>query len=167
MHQLLAFLLGFIAAFIGAIASGGGLISIPGLVFIGLPPVAAIATSRLNLLAGGSSAIYRYKKDGAVLWRFILPLLVLGIAAGVFGPRLVLHLNPRLLQRLIGIILLIMLPMMWLKKSSGTINIMRSKRRRLIGMVILTLVLFMTTTFGGGGGILLIYTFVYFWSDRY
>jgi uncharacterized protein len=66
MDQIMAFLIGLIAATLGAIATGGGLISVPGMIFLGLSPASAIATTRLNLLGGGITAVYRYSKAGAI-----------------------------------------------------------------------------------------------------
>jgi uncharacterized membrane protein YfcA len=164
MNDLVAFVIGFTAALIGAIASGGGLISIPGLIFLGITPVSAIATTRLNLMTGGLSAIYRYRKDGAVLLKYMPQFLVLGLLAGIVGPRLLLGINQTTVQHLIGVMLLLMLPVLWFKKDAGTINIIRSRHRKFIGFFVLAAVLIYTTMFGGGGGIFLIYTFVYFFG---
>lgn len=39
--------LGFLAAFIDAVVGGGGLISIPALLAIGMPPAVALGTNKL------------------------------------------------------------------------------------------------------------------------
>ena len=44
---LLLMFFGFLAAFIDSVVGGGGLISIPALLFSGLSPSAAIATNKL------------------------------------------------------------------------------------------------------------------------
>ncbi len=38
---------GFLAAFIDSVVGGGGLISLPALLFVGLNPAAAVATNKL------------------------------------------------------------------------------------------------------------------------
>jgi uncharacterized protein len=43
---LLLLLFGFLAAFIDSVVGGGGLISTPALLFLGLPPAAALATNK-------------------------------------------------------------------------------------------------------------------------
>ena len=43
---LIIILLGFLAAFIDAVVGGGGLISIPALLAIGMPPAVALGTNK-------------------------------------------------------------------------------------------------------------------------
>ena len=54
---LLLFLIatGFIAAFIDTVVGGGGLISLPALLFTGMPPVTAIATNKVAASMGANS----------------------------------------------------------------------------------------------------------------
>ncbi|HSW85387.1 MAG TPA: sulfite exporter TauE/SafE family protein [Candidatus Saccharimonadales bacterium] len=164
MDALAAFVIGLLASIVGAIATGGGLISIPGLIFLGASPVTAIATTRLNLMTAGISATLRYQKDGVVLWKYIPKFLVLGLVAGVLGPKLLLGLDQDTIQTLIGVMLIIMLPLLWIKKDLGTMNVKRSDERKLFGFIVMALVLFYTTVFGGGGGIFMTYTLVYFFG---
>jgi uncharacterized membrane protein YfcA len=164
MDVVAAFVIGFLAAVVGAIASGGGLISIPGLIFLGVSPISAIATTRLNLMTGGLSAIYRYRKDGAVLWKYIARFMPLAILAGIIGPKLLLGIDQNTVEHLVGVMLLIMLPVLWLQKDAGTIRVSRSRRRVFAGYPVLALVLLYMTMFGGGGGIFMIYAFVYFFG---
>ena len=94
-----------------------------------------------------------------------MPIFIgIGLLAGIIGPRLLLGIKQSTVQLLIGLMLILVLPLLWLKKDIGTINTERSQRRKLVGFIVLTLALIYTTMFGGGGGILLIYTFVYFFG---
>ena len=164
MDWIAAFFIGFLAAFVGAIASGGGLIAIPGLIFLGASPISAIATSRLNLMSGGISAVYRYRKDGAVIWKYIPHFFILAIVAGIIGPKLLLGIDENTVQRLVGVMLLLILPVLWIKKDAGTIRVVRSHRRALAGYPVVALILLYLTVFGGGAGIFIIYAFVYFFG---
>ena len=46
------FAVAFLAAFIDAIAGGGGLITIPALLMIGMPPAMALGTNKLQDFGG-------------------------------------------------------------------------------------------------------------------
>jgi uncharacterized membrane protein YfcA len=164
MDTVAAFFIGFVAAFIGAIATGGGLISIPGLMFLGAGPVSAIATSRLNLIAGGISAVLRFRKNNTVQWKYIPQLFIIALAAGVVGPRLLLDIDENLVQHLLGATFLIMLPILWIDRDLGTVSVVRSPRRKSVGYLALTLSMLYMTMFGGGAGIFLVYAFVYFFG---
>jgi uncharacterized membrane protein YfcA len=164
MDQVAAFFIGLISATVGAISAGGGLISIPAMIFLGLSPISAIATTRLNLFSGGLSATVRYTKANVIPWRQAIGFAIVAIPAGVIGPKLLLHLDPNLVEKLIAILMLIMLPVMWSEKEIGTIQHQRSQRRRSVGLLAVFLVLLYAVGFGAGGGILMIYTCVYFFG---
>ncbi|CAM3902286.1 sulfite exporter TauE/SafE family protein [Shewanella aquimarina] len=51
---------GFIAGFIDAVAGGGGLLSIPALLTIGIPPHTALGTNKLAASFGSSMAAFTY-----------------------------------------------------------------------------------------------------------
>jgi len=64
-----------IAGFIDAIAGGGGLITLPALIWIGLPPISALATNKLQGSFGTLSASIHFIRSGHIqLKQFILPV---------------------------------------------------------------------------------------------
>ena len=56
----------FIAAFIDAIAGGGGLITIPALLMTGMPPAMALGTNKLQAFGGALSASIYFLRKRAV-----------------------------------------------------------------------------------------------------
>lgn len=64
----LLFFAGLIAGFIDAIAGGGGLISVPALLWAGLPPQMALGTNKMQSTWGTLMAVRKYAKAGLVLW---------------------------------------------------------------------------------------------------
>ncbi len=72
------------AGFIDAIAGGGGLISLPALLAVGLNPVAAIATNKMQGSVGTASALWNFWRKGRVDLSVIrLPLVLVAIGAGL------------------------------------------------------------------------------------
>lgn len=65
----LLFLAGLSAGFIDAIAGGGGLISLPALLWAGLPPQMALGTNKMQSSWGTMMAVRRYAQAGLVSWR--------------------------------------------------------------------------------------------------
>ena len=106
--ELLALLLiaGGVAGFVDAIAGGGGLISIPALLWAGLPPLQALATNKLQASFGSLTATLNYARHGLVDLRRLLPAVILtfiGAAAGALAVRL---LPGDLLARLVPVLLI-------------------------------------------------------------
>lgn len=82
---LLLVLGGLVAGFLNVIAGGGSLITMPLLIFLGLPPTSAVGTIRLAILVQSMTASYRYHRAGSIDWKAVLPLVLpvcLGTVAG-------------------------------------------------------------------------------------
>jgi len=62
----LLFLTGMVAGFVDSIAGGGGLISLPVLLNIGLPPAEALGTNKLQATFGSASATWHYGRAGLI-----------------------------------------------------------------------------------------------------
>ena len=77
---------GFLAGFMNAIAGGGSFVSFPALIFAGLPPVAANASSTVALFPGAVTSVWAFRRDlvrvGGVSFRAMLGASVAGGATG-------------------------------------------------------------------------------------
>ena len=81
----LLFAVAFVAAFIDAIAGGGGLITIPALLMAGMPPAMALGTNKLQAFGGSLSASLYFLRKKAVNLRefgFILFMIFIGSVIG-------------------------------------------------------------------------------------
>jgi len=79
---------GLIAGTINSIAGGGSLLTLPLLIFIGLPSTVANATNRIAVLVGGIGATSSFQKRNLIPWawvRFGLPPALVGVALGTWG----------------------------------------------------------------------------------
>src|SRR5687767_434819 len=79
---------GVAAGFINVVAGGGSLLSLPVLIFLGLPETVANGTSRLAILTQSISAVTAFQRAGRIdrglLARLSAPAL-LGALAGAYG----------------------------------------------------------------------------------
>ncbi|MFV0625380.1 TSUP family transporter [Sphingomonas sp. ac-8] len=106
----LAFLavVAFLAGGIDAMAGGGGLLTLPAMLASGVPPVAALATNKLQSAVGTSSAFYTYWRAGHVdLRRFALPALA-AFAGSALGATAVQHVSSAFLAALMPVLLIAM-----------------------------------------------------------
>lgn len=82
---LLLSIAGLAAGFIDAIAGGGGLITIPSLLFVGIPPHVALGSNKVAGTVGvfSSSIVYWRKRLYRLQhWRFAVVIAMLGSALG-------------------------------------------------------------------------------------
>ena len=155
---ILVFFVGFIASFIGAISGGGGLISIPFLIFLGLPPQVAIATNKFGGIGLSLGAAIKFIKEKKIIWRYVLPLVIASIIGAYIGANILLNVNQETLSKIVGIILILLLPTIFLRKKVGLERRTVSKNKKILGFIVYFLIMVFGGFFGGGGGILAIYT---------
>ena len=71
----------FSAGTLDAIAGGGGLISLPALLAVGLPPHVALGTNKGQSMWGTAAALFTFWRAGRIAPRFVavmFPLAVVG-----------------------------------------------------------------------------------------
>ena len=69
MEWPVLFLTGVLAGGVDSIAGGGGLITLPVLLNLGLPPRVALGTNKLQAVFGSGSATLHYGRAGAIEYR--------------------------------------------------------------------------------------------------
>ena len=81
---------GFIAAFIDTVVGGGGLISLPALLFTGMPPVTAIATNKVSASMGATIGFASFVRSGRVDFSTIKYLLPLSFIGSICRPLIII-----------------------------------------------------------------------------
>ena len=71
-------LIGF-AGFVDSIAGGGGLITIPTYLSIGVPPDLVLGTNKTVSTTGTSVAILRFVKNKAIYWKLMTGAILLSM----------------------------------------------------------------------------------------
>lgn len=74
-------LFGFLAAFIDSIVGGGGLVSLPALMFVGLNPAAAVATNKLAGTMGSLTSTLSFYRSGKLDLRSVYHFFPLAFLA--------------------------------------------------------------------------------------
>jgi uncharacterized membrane protein YfcA len=103
---IILFIGGFCAGFVDSIAGGGGLISLPVLLAVGLPPQLALGTNKLQGSFGTFSASYNYIRNGKVDLKEALLGIVFTFIGAALGAWLIQRLNPVFIKHLIPILLM-------------------------------------------------------------
>lgn len=89
---------GLLAGFVDAIAGGGGMIGLPALLAVGVPPVAALGTNKLQSVVGTVIAAATYWRRGYVPLRPLAPALVCTFLASAVGAYVVTRIDTSLLR---------------------------------------------------------------------
>jgi hypothetical protein len=90
-HLILLALAGLLAGTMNAVAGGGSFVTFPTLVYAGLPPIAANATSTVALFPGTLASTWAYRADLTGVAGLRLPVLLpISLAGGFLGAILLL-----------------------------------------------------------------------------
>jgi uncharacterized membrane protein YfcA len=154
----LVFAAGTVGGIINAVAGGGSFLVFPSMLVVGVPPVAANATTAVALWPAGVASTVAYRKD---LTSDRNTMIVLGLASalgGALGAVLLLATSDQTFTRILPLL-------MFAASFVFTLGPRLSKRRRgvhlplAIGALVQFLISSYGGYFGGGMGILMLATF--------
>jgi uncharacterized membrane protein YfcA len=117
----LVILAGFIAGFINTLAGSGSLVTLPLLIFMGLPANVANGTNRIAILLQNVVGVSSFRKNDALDLHGMLWLGIPAAIGSVIGAQIAVNLDEKLMQTTIGIIMVVMLfvillrPKRWLQ----------------------------------------------------
>ncbi len=93
------------SGFIDAIAGGGGLLTVPAMLFAGIPPINTLATNKLQSVMGTAIACSNYARAGMIDWRRNrLSVLVILIASAI-GTVVVQAIDTKVLSLIVPVLL--------------------------------------------------------------
>jgi uncharacterized membrane protein YfcA len=90
-HAIFLFIAGILGGVLNAVAGGGSFLAFPALLFVGVPPIPANATTTLALWTGAAASGGAYRNRLDVPARVLLPLLITSLAGGIAGAFLLLR----------------------------------------------------------------------------
>jgi uncharacterized membrane protein YfcA len=103
---ILVFLVGGLASFINSLAGGGSTISLPALIFIGLPPTVANGTNRVAILMGNLASVRGLRKGGYFSKEYFLKLLPFVALGALLGAGLGVQISDALFRKALAITLI-------------------------------------------------------------
>ena len=99
--------MGFIGAFVDAIAGGGGLVTLPAYFIAGIDTSYALGTNKLASSTGTVMSTYTFAKNGYIDKKLMSRLLPFTLIGAVIGAQTVSVLDPTVLQPIIVVLLIV------------------------------------------------------------
>ncbi len=125
-------LVAFVAGFIDAVAGGGGMLTVPALLSIGLPPHLVLGTNKLAATFASSTAALTYFKKKLFDPSFWQASFVATLFGSIVGTLLVSHIATDWLNKSLPLIILIAaLYTIWPKKMTIEINQLPEKTAKI------------------------------------
>lgn len=147
MNLIFAFAAGIVASFINIFAGGGSLITLPFLMFLGLPAPVASGTNKVGLLAGTLSSTVNFHRKKVLHWKELILVAPCGIAGAVIGSFFAIDIPDKVYKIMLSVVMVLVLAMILLRPQ----RFIREKRERSEReKKILLSVLFLLVGFYGG-----------------
>jgi uncharacterized membrane protein YfcA len=125
-HRILAVIgVGLIAGFINTLAGSGSLLTLPLLMFLGLPANVANGTNRIAILLQNVVGVSTFRQQKVLDFREGLKTGIPAVIGSLIGARIAVQLNDALMEKFIGgllvamFFLIILRPNRWLKGREG------------------------------------------------
>lgn len=107
---------GGIAGFVNSLAGGGSLLTIPALIFLGIPSTVANATNRIAVLLQSIVGAERFRRKGQLDLDVSRQAAVPGLLGAIGGAFIAANLNDAVFNLILGFVLILVLLTLFIRK---------------------------------------------------
>ncbi|WP_163532470.1 TSUP family transporter [Helicobacter suis] len=158
----LSFIIAFCAGWVDAIAGGGGLITVPFLVYLGIPQYYILATYKLQMLLGHLTSVLNFFVKGALHFKGVALGVVFIALSTALGTLLTLYLSPEILRIIVPILMCGVFIYTLLAPKVGEEDTKPKIKPALFYTVVIFILGFYDGFFGPGASSFIIFAFVTF-----
>lgn len=154
INNVIIFIVMFVFNFIGATTGGSALLTVPICISLGFTPASAIATTRVGVL--GSMLAGWYGLKSKINYKIAVAGSCFAIIGTMLGAYYIKLIHPLILQRLLGLMMLLVIVFTILRKKIkvSVANTSLTKLRKFMGYLSFILVGALSGLFGGQGVLL-------------
>ncbi|MFZ2149550.1 MAG: sulfite exporter TauE/SafE family protein [Minisyncoccia bacterium] len=163
LHFLIILVTAFVSTALSSMSGGGAsVINIPVLLFLGIPFPVATVSQKISSAFWVLPASFNYLKGRKVDWKFLIIFGLIGLVGVYAGVQFVVSVNGRLLEFIIGALILILVTYTFFRKDIGlSEQKIYSKFRQSLAYVFALILGFYESIFGAGNGIMFAMTTFY------
>ena len=120
----LLILVGFISGFMNTMAGGGSLLTLPLLIFMGLPAAVANGTNRVAIFMSTFSASAGFKSKGVSNFPFNLYLGISGFLGALIGAQIAIDIKGELFNKILAVIMILVVLLIVFKPKINYSNVL-------------------------------------------
>ena len=151
MQEILSYffliVIGFVAGFLNTVAGGGTLLTLPILIFMGLPAPLAQGTNRIAILLQTLTAIKGFKSKGVSTYPFSLYLGISSFFGSIIGAYLALDFDGKPFNRMLAVVMILVLLITLFNPNKNNINLTEKLTQK--PLLIAIIVFFFLGIYGG------------------
>ncbi len=122
--------IGGLAGFLNVTAGGGSLLSLPFLIFLGLPPTAANGTNRIAILVQNIFATTRFHRFQVIPKGVTLITAGPAVVGAILGAQIAVDIDQLLFKRLLAVIMVVVMALIFFGPGSREANPSHTPGRR-------------------------------------
>jgi len=146
-HYPLLILVGFFAGIINTMAGGGSLLTLPLLIFLGLPSAVANGTNRIAIFMSSLSATAGFRSKGISNYPFNSYLGFAGLLGALIGAQIAIDIRGELFNKILAVIMIVVVLLIVFKPNLKIDNI--SERLNGKHLIVSMLAFFFIGIYGG------------------
>ncbi|MGA1846205.1 sulfite exporter TauE/SafE family protein [Deferribacter abyssi] len=142
MLEILLFIVGIVSGFINVMAGGGSFLTIPLLIFMGLPPTVANGTNRLGVFLQSLFAVKKFNQYKVFNLNFALAVSIPATIGAIFGAYLATIISDTAFKKYLAIIMIVITFISILSpvRNLQSRNIEYSLSRKIVIFIVFTLI---------------------------
>ena len=137
-NLLLLVLVGFIAGFINTIAGGGSLLTLPALIFLGLPPSVANGTNRIGIFIQSFTGVAGFRSKGIKTFPFSLYCGASGLVGSLIGAKIAIDIKGDTFNKILAIVMILVVVLIVFKRRFGAVKLWERLRGKHLLISIVT-----------------------------
>lgn len=128
---------GVIAGFVNTMAGGGSLLTLPVMIFMGLPPAMANGTNRVAIFLQNVSGIAGFKSKGVYVFPYSIWLGLSALLGAIIGAKISVDLDDATFNRIIAVVMIgvVLLTIFNPVKTADTSNERLDKKAQITGII--------------------------------
>lgn len=138
---------GFIAGSINTIAGGGSLLTLPILIFLGLPPNVANGTNRIGILFQSIFTTAGFKSKGVITFPFSIYVGISALFGSILGAQLAVDIKGDTFNKILAIIMVLVVLSMVVKTKNKSFNLIEKTTGKYLWLSII--LFFFVGVYGG------------------
>ena len=106
-YFLIVIIIGLVSGFLNTVAGGGSLITLPILIFMGLPSNVANASNRIGIIFQSMSAVKGYQSKGISAYPYGLFLGVSALLGALLGAKIAVDMTGEVFNKILAVIMIL------------------------------------------------------------
>lgn len=155
---------GFVAGFINTIAGGGSLITLPVLIFLGLPPSIANGTNRIGIFLQTFTGAVGYRTKGVKSFPFSIYCGISALVGSVIGAQIAIDIKGETFNRILAAVMIVVVLLIVFKPKVSIESLMERTTGKHLWISVI--IFFFLGIYGGflnaGIGIIVLLFLTYF-----